>query len=54
MNNYYFNLGFRLTYPAIAVHAVSGQNEDFAEPSLFLMIDVNKTGNIGQTIFSYN
>ncbi|KAI1730431.1 regulator of volume decrease after cellular swelling domain-containing protein [Ditylenchus destructor] len=35
--------GFRLTYPAIAVHAVSGQNEDFPEPSLFLMIDVNKT-----------
>uniref|UniRef100_A0A915EQU2 Methylosome subunit pICln n=1 Tax=Ditylenchus dipsaci TaxID=166011 RepID=A0A915EQU2_9BILA len=35
--------GFRLSYPSIAVHAASGSSEDFPEPCLFLMIDVNKT-----------
>jgi hypothetical protein len=36
--------GFVLHYPAIAVHAATGANEDFPEPCLFLMIDLSKTG----------
>uniref|UniRef100_A0A914DXW4 Methylosome subunit pICln n=2 Tax=Acrobeloides nanus TaxID=290746 RepID=A0A914DXW4_9BILA len=35
--------GFVLHYPAIAVHAATGANEDFPEPCLFLMIDLSKT-----------
>uniref|UniRef100_A0AC34RBP0 Methylosome subunit pICln n=1 Tax=Panagrolaimus sp. JU765 TaxID=591449 RepID=A0AC34RBP0_9BILA len=37
------NKGFILTYPAIAVHAASGSNEQFNDPSLFLLVDVSKT-----------
>lgn len=37
--------GFRLTYPAISVHAIASSSEEFPDPCLFLVIDVKKTGN---------
>uniref|UniRef100_A0AC35FNJ7 Methylosome subunit pICln n=1 Tax=Panagrolaimus sp. PS1159 TaxID=55785 RepID=A0AC35FNJ7_9BILA len=37
------NMGFILTYPAIAVHAASGATEQYPDPSLFLLVDVAKT-----------
>jgi hypothetical protein len=35
--------GIVLYYPAICIHATSSGNEDFPDPCLFLVIDVNKT-----------
>ena len=38
------DMGFILTYPAIAVHAASGATEQYPDPSLFLLVDIAKTG----------
>ena len=36
--------GFTLTYPSIGVYGVTATDADHAEPSLVMVIDLNKTG----------